>query len=60
MKKEKCLILGCSFSLGTHIYNDDWEGYRFQPVYDSNENFYGGSRIDDPIEILQEYKKLKN
>ena len=26
MKKEKCLILGCSFSLGTYIYNDDWEG----------------------------------
>ena len=42
------------------LYNDDWEGYRFQPVYDSNENFYGGPRIDDPVEILQVYKKLKN
>jgi len=42
------------------LYNDDWEGYRFQPVYDSNENFYGGPRIDDPIEILQVYKELKN
>ena len=42
------------------LYNDDWEGYRFQPVYDSNENFYGGPRVDDPVEILQVYKKLKN
>ena len=42
------------------LYNDDLRGYRFQPVYDSNENFYGGPRIDDPIEILQVYKDLKN
>ena len=42
------------------LYNDDWEGYRFQPVYDSNENFYGGPRVDDPVEILQVYKQLKN
>ena len=42
------------------LYNDDWEGYRFQPVYDSNETFYGGPRVDDPVEILQVYKKLKN
>jgi hypothetical protein len=39
------------------IYNDNRQGYRFAPVYDSKENFYGGSRIDDPIEILQEYKE---
>ena len=42
------------------LYNDHWEGYRFQPVYDSNENFYGGPRVDDPVEILQVYKQLKN
>jgi len=42
------------------IYNDNWQGYRFAPVYDSNENFYGGPRIDDPIEILQVYKELKD
>ena len=42
------------------LYNDDWEGYRFQPVYDSNKNFYGGPRVDDPVEILQVYKQLKN
>jgi RNA polymerase sigma-54 factor len=35
------------------IYNDNWQGYRFAPVYDSKENFYGGPRIDDPIEVLQ-------
>ena len=39
------------------IYADNVQGYRFAPVYDSKENFYGGSRIDDPIEILQEYKE---
>jgi len=42
------------------IYNDDWQGYRFAPVYDSKENFYGGARIDDPIEILQVYRGLKD
>ena len=42
------------------IYNDNGQGYRFAPVYDSNENFYGGPRIDDPIEILQVYKELKD
>ena len=38
------------------LYNDDWVGYRFQPVYDSFENYYGGPRIDDPVEVLQVYK----
>ena len=42
------------------IYNDNWQGYRFAPVYDSNKNFYGGPRIDDPIEVLQVYKELKD
>jgi len=42
------------------IYNDDWQGYRFAPVYDSKENFYGGARIDDPIEVLQVYRELKD
>ena len=41
------------------LYSNDLIGYRFQPVYDSNKNFYGGSRNDDPVEILQVYKKLK-
>ena len=40
-----------------NVYNDDWKGYRFAPVYDSKENFYGGPRKDDPIEVLQVYKK---
>ena len=43
-----------------NIYNDDWQGYRFAPVYDSKENFYGGARIDDPIEVLQVYRELKD
>jgi len=42
------------------IYNDDWQGYRFAPVYDSKENFYGGARIDDPIEVLQVHRELKD
>ena len=42
------------------VYNDNSKGYRFAPVYDSKENFYGGPRADDPIEILQVYKELKN
>ncbi|SVE52444.1 uncharacterized protein METZ01_LOCUS505298, partial [marine metagenome] len=42
------------------LSNDKLKGYRFQPVYDSNENFYGGPRIDDPVEILQVFKRLKN
>jgi len=43
-----------------NIYNDDSRGYRFAPVYDSNKNFYGGARIDDPIEVLQVYRELKD
>lgn len=27
----------------------------FTVVYDRHENFYGGKRVDDPIEILQKY-----
>ena len=42
------------------IYNDDWTGYHFAPFYDSKENFYGGPRIDDPIEVLQVYRKQKD
>ncbi len=42
------------------IYNDDWRGYHFAPFYDSKENFYGGPRVDDPIEVLQVYKGSKN
>jgi tetratricopeptide (TPR) repeat protein len=43
-----------------NIYNDNWKGYRFGPVYDSKENFYGGARVDDPIEVLQVYNELKD
>ena len=42
------------------LYNNDLIGYRFQPIYDSNKKFYGGLRNDDPIEVLQEYKGIKN
>lgn len=41
------------------VYNNNSKGYRFAPVYDSKENFYGGSRADDPIEILQVYKERR-
>ncbi len=37
------------------LYQDDLEGYRFQPWYDSFENFYGGPRIDDEVEVLQKF-----
>jgi hypothetical protein len=42
------------------LYNDDWAMYHFQAMYDSFENFYGGPRIDDKIEVLQKYIPLKN
>ena len=37
------------------LYHDDIKGYRFNTWYDSKEKFYGGERIDDPIEELQAY-----
>ncbi len=37
------------------LYQDDIEGYRFNPWFDSKENFYGGPRVDDPVEILQKF-----
>ncbi len=42
------------------IYNDDWFMYHFQSMYDSFENYYGGPRVDDSIEVLQVYKPLAN
>lgn len=39
------------------LYHDDLEGYRFQPWYDSFENFYGGERVDDPVEVLQTFRE---
>lgn len=42
------------------LYNDDWFMYHFQSMYDSFENYYGGPRIDDKIEVLQVYKPLPN
>ncbi|MGK0179188.1 MAG: hypothetical protein ACI8PD_000980, partial [Nitrospinales bacterium] len=37
------------------LYHDDIKGYRFNTWYDSKENFYGGPRIDDPVEVLQAF-----
>ena len=37
------------------IYHDDIIGYRFQPWFDSFEKFYGGKRMDDPVEVLQKF-----
>jgi tetratricopeptide (TPR) repeat protein len=37
------------------LYHDDIEGYRFNTWYDSKEKFYGGPRVDDPVEILQKF-----
>ena len=37
------------------LYHDDLDGYRFQPWYDSFEKFYGGPRVDDPVEVLQKF-----
>jgi hypothetical protein len=63
IKPEKQSTLNFEFdgeNVQRKIYNDDWQGYRFAPVYDSKENFYGGARIDDPIEILQIYREQKD
>ena len=35
------------------LYHDDIEGYRFNTWFESKEKFYGGARIDDPVEELQ-------
>ena len=37
------------------LYHDDIKGYRFNTWYDSNEKFYGGERVDDPVEELQAF-----
>jgi tetratricopeptide (TPR) repeat protein len=37
------------------LYHDDIEGYRFNTWFDSKEKFYGGERIDDPVEELQAF-----
>ncbi len=37
------------------LYHDDIEGYRFNTWYDSKEKFYGGQRVDDPVEELQAF-----
>ena len=37
------------------LYHDDIEGYRFQPWFDSKKKFYGGPRVDDPVEVLQKF-----
>lgn len=37
------------------LYHDDIKGYRFNTWFDSKENFYGGERVDDPVEELQAF-----
>ncbi|QPJ63476.1 MAG: tetratricopeptide repeat protein [Candidatus Nitronauta litoralis] len=37
------------------LYSNDTKGYRFNTWFDSGENFYGGKRGDDPVEILQKF-----
>jgi tetratricopeptide (TPR) repeat protein len=37
------------------LYHNDLEGYRFNTWYDSEEKFYGGKRVDDPVEVLQTF-----
>ena len=37
------------------LYQDDIEGYRFNTWFDSKKKFYGGPRIDDPVEELQAF-----
>ena len=37
------------------LYQNDTKGYRFNTWYDSGELFYGGKRVDDPVEILQTF-----
>ncbi len=37
------------------LYQDDIEGYRFNPWFDSKKKFYGGPRVDDPVEVLQKF-----
>ena len=38
------------------LYSNDIKGYRFNTWYDSHKNFYGGERVDDPVEILQGFE----
>lgn len=37
------------------LYSNDTKGYRFNTWFDSKEQFYGGERVDDPVEILQNF-----
>lgn len=39
----------------TKLYTQDTLGYRYNPWFDSDTDFYGHKRIDDPVEILQEF-----
>ena len=36
------------------LYSDDLVWYRFQPWYDSTITFYGTTRVDDKVEVLQQ------
>ncbi len=37
------------------LYHDDTEGYRYNTWFDSGVTFYGDPRVDDPVEVLQEF-----
>jgi hypothetical protein len=37
------------------LYHNDLEGYPFNTWYDREEKFYGGKRVDDPVEVLQAF-----
>ena len=37
------------------LYHDDIKGYRFNTWFDSKEKFYGGPRVDDPVEEMQAF-----
>lgn len=44
-----------SANIKRKLYSNDTKGYRFNTWFDSGENFYGGKRNDDPVEILQKF-----
>ncbi|NIQ03487.1 MAG: tetratricopeptide repeat protein [Nitrospinaceae bacterium] len=41
------------------LYHNDTKGYRFNTWYDSDVTFYGEPRVDDPVEVLQNFDNSK-
>jgi tetratricopeptide (TPR) repeat protein len=41
------------------LYQDDIKGYRFNTMYDSPVTYQGDIRVDDPIEILQDFSEAE-